>query len=129
MPTQPIDLMFGGYRRKILAALLLRPDESFHVRELERMTGIPAGSLHRELKALSGTSLLIRTQQGNQVHYRANQLSPIYEELAGIFRKTAGLAGVLRQALNPLAGRIAAAFVFGSMATGGRHAASVPRHK
>lgn len=124
MPIQPLDLMFSGYRRTILAQLLLRPDEAFHVRELERMSGIPAGSLHRELKALFEAGLLSRSRQGNQVRYRANRSCPIYEELAGIFRKTAGLADVLREALGPLADRIAVAFVFGSMATGAQHVGS-----
>jgi predicted nucleotidyltransferase len=124
MPSQPLDLMFSGYRRTILAQLLLRPDEAFHVRELERMTGIPAGSLHRELKALFEAGLLSRSPQGNQVRYRANRSSPIYEDLASIFRKTSGLADVLREALHPLADRIAVAFVFGSMATGAQHAGS-----
>jgi len=62
MPAQPLDLMFSGYRRGILAQLLLGPDEAFHVRELERMTGIPAGSLHRELKALFEAGLLSRSR-------------------------------------------------------------------
>jgi predicted nucleotidyltransferase len=124
MPSQPLDLMFSGYRRTILAQLLLRPDEAFHVRELERMTGIPAGSLHRELKALFEAGLLSRSPQGNQVRYRANRSCPIYEDLASIFRKTSGLADVLREALHPLADRIAVAFVFGSMATGAQHAGS-----
>jgi predicted nucleotidyltransferase len=118
MPIQAIDLMFSGYRRKLLAVLLMRPEEDFHVRELERITGIPAGSLHRELKALSAAGLLTRTEQGNQVRYRADRSLPIYEELASIFRKTAGLADVLRDALQPLADRIALAFVFGSLASG-----------
>jgi DNA-binding transcriptional ArsR family regulator len=82
--------MFSAYRRKVLAVLLLRPDEDFHVRELERLTGVPAGSLHRELKALSGAGLLTRAQRGNQVRYQANRSAPIYEELTGIFRKTSG---------------------------------------
>ena len=47
MAKQAVELMFGAYRRGLLAQLLLRPDEDFHLRELERMTGIPAGSLHR----------------------------------------------------------------------------------
>ena len=120
MAKQPIELMFGAYRRRLLAQLLLRPDEKFHVRELGRMTGIPAGSIHRELKALSESGLLLREHLGNQVHYQANSACPIYEELAGIFRKTVGLAGLVCGALAALAGRIDVAFVFGSLATG-RH--------
>ncbi len=118
MAKQAVELMFGAYRRELLAKLLLRPDEDFHLRELERMTGIPAGSLHRELKALFEAGLLLKERQGNQVRYRANRTCPVYEELASIFRKTVGLAGVLSDALADLSGRIALAFVFGSLAVG-----------
>jgi predicted nucleotidyltransferase len=53
---------------------------------------------------------------GNQNHYQANADSPIFEELSGIARKTIGLADPLRDALAPLAGKIRAAFVYGSIA-------------
>ena len=79
---------------------------------------MPAGSLHRELKVLLDAGLLLREQQGNQVRYRANASHPIYAELAGIFRKTSGLADVLREALRPLEKRIDLALVFGSIARG-----------
>jgi predicted nucleotidyltransferase len=100
----------------VLALLLLRPDESFYVREIGRLTGVPAGSLHRELKALTEAGLLVRSAAGNQVRYQASRECPIYEELAAIFRKTAGLADVLRNLLSPLADKILLAFIFGSMA-------------
>lgn len=118
MPKQPIELMFGAYRRKLLATLLLRPGERYHVRELGRMTGMSAGSIHRELKVMAESGLLIREQVGNQVLYHANQSCPIYQELAAIFRKTIGLADLLHDALEDLADKIELAFVFGSMATG-----------
>jgi predicted nucleotidyltransferase len=118
MPNDPIDLLFNAYRRQVLGLLLLRPEDSLHVREIARLTGVPAGSLHRELRALSDAGLLLREPAGNQVRYRANRASPIYPELAGIFRKTAGMADLLREALSPAAARIDAAFVFGSMARG-----------
>jgi predicted nucleotidyltransferase len=113
-----VEVLFGAYRRQILGVLLLRPDESFYVREIARVTGVSAGSLHRELKLLSEAGLLSRTAVGNQVRYQADHSCPIYEELAGIFRKTAGLADVLRDLLNPLAKKITFAFVFGSVAQG-----------
>lgn len=124
MAKQVVELMFGAYRRKLLARLLLRPDEDFHVRELARMTGIPAGSLHRELRALAESGLLRKARQGNQVRYRADRDCPVYEELAGIFRKTIGLAGVLHDALADLADRIELAFVFGSLAVGRQRSGS-----
>jgi len=115
---QLVEVLFGAYRRKILALLLLRQDESFYVREIARVTGVPAGSLHRELKSLVDAGLLVRTASGNQVRFQANRACPIYDELAGIFRKTSGLADVLRELLTPLKRKIVLAFVFGSVAQG-----------
>lgn len=88
MSTTPIDLLFSTYRRRVLELLLLRAGDSLHVREISRLTGVPAGSLHRELRALTEAGLLLREPLGNQVRYRANRACPIFEELAGIFRKS-----------------------------------------
>ncbi len=121
--SNPVELLLSSYRRQILALLLLR-DEGFHVREIARLTGVPAGSLHRELKALSEAGLLVREPAGNQVRYHANKGNLIYPELAAIFRKTVGLADVVRDALAPLAEKIDLAFVFGSVAQGRETATS-----
>jgi predicted nucleotidyltransferase len=102
----------------VLSALLLHPEASLHVRELARLTGASAGSLHRELRALADLGLLLRHEVGRQVHYRANIDSPVFEELAGLLRKTGGLADVLRDALSPLGDKITFAFVYGSVAAG-----------
>jgi predicted nucleotidyltransferase len=124
MPKQPIEFMFSPYRRQALAVLFLRPDEQFHVRQLERMTGVSAGSLHRELKAMAESGLLLRENIGNQVFYRANTECSIYEELASIFRKTIGLTSLLQDALSDLGDKIEVAFVFGPMASGRQTAGS-----
>ncbi len=116
MSDRPIDLMFSAYRRQVLGLLLLRPNDNLHVREIARLTGVPPGSLHRELRRLAESGLLLRESAGNQVHYRANRHCPIYPELAEIFRKTAGLADVLREALAPMSELIRSAFLFGSIA-------------
>ena len=118
------EILFGAYRRKVLALLLLRSDEAFHVREISRLAGIPAGSLHRELKLLLQAGLLSRETVGNHVRYRANRDCPIFQELASIFRKTSGMADVVRDALMPLGGEMEAAFIFGSVAQGTETAAS-----
>ncbi|MDZ7789920.1 MAG: helix-turn-helix domain-containing protein [Xanthomonadales bacterium] len=100
----------------MLGLLLMRPEDSLHVREIARLTGVPPGSLHRELRTLTETGLLLREPVGNQVHYSANRNCPIYPELAEIFRQTTGLADLLREALAPLSKRIHSAFLFGSIA-------------
>lgn len=112
------ELLFGAYRRQVLALLLMHPEQSFHVREIARITGKPAGTLYRELNSLAEAGLLVRSPFGNQVHYRANPACPIYEELRGILRKTFGVADVLREALEPAADQIHVAFVYGSVARG-----------
>jgi predicted nucleotidyltransferase len=119
-----VEILFGAYRRQILGLLLLRPDETFYVREIARLTRVSAGSLHRELKLLTDAGLLLRTTVGNQVRYQANHECSIYAELAGIFRKTAGLADVLRELLAPLRSKITLALVFGSVAQGKARATS-----
>jgi predicted nucleotidyltransferase len=119
-----MDLLFGAYRQRILGELLLHPDSSYHVRELARVTDTTAGTLHKELAKLAEAGLLLREKQGNQVRYQANRLCPIYDELANIFRKTTGLADVLKDALRPLSDKIETAVVFGSVARGEETASS-----
>jgi len=58
------------------------------------------------------------------VHYRANTAHPVHAELAQLLRKTAGLADVLREALEPLGAKVELAFVYGSMASGTERAGS-----
>lgn len=113
--------LLGQTRSSVLGALFLRPEASLHVRELARLTGVSPGSLHRELRALADAGLLLRQETGRQVYYRANQQCPVYEELVGFLRKTAGLVDVLREALTPWADKIERAFVYGSMARGTEH--------
>lgn len=124
MPENLAALLFGAYRRAVLARLLLRPEESLHVREIAREIGKPAGTLVRELNALAAAGVLARKRVGNQVHFRANPACPIYEDLRAILKKTVGVADVLREALAPLAPRIGAAFVYGSIARGDERAGS-----
>lgn len=81
-------------------------------------------SLHRELRTLADAGLLVRQEVSRQVHYRANGASPVFAELADLLRKTSGLADVLRDALEPLGGKIAMAFVYSSMAAGTERATS-----
>lgn len=123
MPSTAAFLL-GQTRSSVLGALLLHPESSLHVRELARLTGASPGSLHRDLRAMADLGLLVRQEVGRQVHYRANVQSPVFEELAGLLRKTAGLVDVLREALVPVADRIERAFVYGSMARGEEHAHS-----
>ena len=119
------DLLFPNqYRRKVLGLLLMRPDQQIHLRELARVIGAAPGTLKKELDALCGVGLLRAERVGNQVRFCANTAHPVFPELQALIRKTIGLVDALRLSLAPLAGRIDAAFVFGSMASGTESAGS-----
>ena len=112
------DVLFSEYRKRILGLLLLHPEQSYHVRELARLTHTSAGTLHKELSKLSDAGILQGKRVGNQQHYSANVQCPIFEELASIFRKTSGLADVIAGALSSVKNQIQFAIVFGSVARG-----------
>ncbi|MET0542234.1 MAG: helix-turn-helix domain-containing protein [Variovorax sp.] len=116
--TGVAEYLMGQARSRVLAELFLHPERALHVRELARATGVSPGSLHRELRGLSETGLLLRDEIGRQVHYRANAQSPVFAELAGLLRKTIGIADVLRDALSTLRESVQLAFVYGSVAAG-----------
>ena len=119
------DLLFPNqYRRKVLGLLLMRPDQQIHLRELARVIGAAPGTLKKELDALCEAGLLRAERVGNQVRFCANTAHPVFPELQALIRKTIGLVDALRLSLAPLAGRIDAAFVFGSMASGTESAGS-----
>jgi len=118
------EYLLGQTRTRVLTALLLHPEQSMHVRELARVTGASAGSLHRDLRGLGDAGILLRTEVGRQVHYQANVQSPVFHELTGLLRKTAGVADVLRDALSPLGDAVSLAFVYGSVAAGNENARS-----
>lgn len=121
MASPIADLLFSDYRRRVLGLLLMQPEQAYHVREIARLTHTQPGTLHKELSRLAEAGILEKMTQGNQVSYRANRNSLVFDELAGIVRKTSGFADVLVQALAPLAEQIQVAWVFGSMASGKAH--------
>jgi predicted nucleotidyltransferase len=118
------DALFTRTQQRVLALLFAQPGRALGVGELIQATGAGSGAIQRELARLSGSGLLVAEQVGNQKRYRANPDSPIHDELVAIVRKTFGLAVPLREALEPLADRIEAAFVYGSVAKRNDTAAS-----
>jgi predicted nucleotidyltransferase len=108
--------LFSGTQQRVLGLLFGQPDRSFYATELIGLAGIGSGAVQRELARLAQSGLVTVRAVGNQKHYQANPASPIFEELCGIARKTVGLAEPVRAALAPLASKIKAAFVFGSVA-------------
>jgi len=80
--------------------------------------------MRRELAGLTDVGIVLQIKDGNRTYYQANRGCPLFRELSGLMRKTAGLGDVLREALAPLKARITFAFIYGSQASGEATAAS-----
>lgn len=123
-PAALADALFTPVQQRVLGWLFGQPGRRYQSGELIRLANSGTGAVHRLLTRLAQTGLVTVVQVGNQKHYQANPASPVFAELAGLIRKSVGLAFPLREALAPLAEKIAAAFVYGSVARGEEHAAS-----
>jgi predicted nucleotidyltransferase len=110
--------LFARLTRELLALLYADPERSLYLRELVRLTGASPGAVQREVGELTKARLLVRSRRGRQVFYQANRSTPAFAELRGLLEKTMGTADVLRAALAPLADRIEAAALFGSVVAG-----------
>lgn len=111
--------LFGKTRQSVLALLYGRVDSSFYTKQILDAVKTGRGTVQRELKTLTDAGIITREMEGRQVYYRANEKCPIFNELKSIVRKTFGVADVVRQSLVSVAGKIRAAFIFGSVAWSG----------
>jgi DNA-binding transcriptional ArsR family regulator len=102
----------------MLAATLLHPDRWWYLSDLARHLGVRPSSLQRELATLASADILRQRREGKRVYFRANPDCPFLADLQGLLLKTAGLVDVLREALGPVTGQIAWAFVHGALARG-----------
>lgn len=112
------ETLFGKTRRAILSLLYGHADETFYLRQLVRVAGGGTGAVQRELKTLEKAGIIMRIEKGRQVYYQANPHCAVFVELKSLIMKTGGMGDTLRMALLPLAERIQAAFIYGSIARG-----------
>jgi predicted nucleotidyltransferase len=117
-PTGLVDALLTPVQQRVLGLLFGQPSRRFQSAELIRLAHSGTGATHRLLQRLASSSLIRTSTEGHQKYYQANAEAPVFEELHGLIRKTVGLAGPLYKALAPLAARIHAAFIYGSVASG-----------
>jgi len=116
--------LFSKVQQRVLGLIFAHPERSFYTSEIIRTVDSGTGAVERELSRLQRSGLISAERIGNQKHYRANQHSPIFEELHGLILKTVALKVPLAHSLEPFADRIRTAFIFGSVADGTDHAES-----
>lgn len=110
--------LFTDSQTRVLRWLFGQPERGFHLNELLRLTGLGSASLQRELRKLADAGLVRSERVGNLRRFQASAQSPVYEELVALTRKTLGVEPMLRDALEPLAPKLEAAFIYGSVAKG-----------
>ena len=118
------DTLFSKTQQRVLALLFGQSQRSFYANEIIAFAAMGSGAVQRELAKLVKSALVTVKKVGNQKHYQANQLAPIFDELRSIVMKTFGVADVLRMALQAHWPQIDLAFVYGSMAKGSEQAHS-----
>lgn len=112
------NALFSKVQQRVLGLIFGQPERSFYTSEIVRSIHSGTGAVERELSRLQSSGLVSVERIGNQKHYQANRTSPVFEELKSLVVKTVGLAGPIRQSLEPYANNIKVAFVYGSVAKG-----------
>ncbi len=107
------DALFSRTKQNVLGLLYARPARSFYTNEILRLTGMGVATIKRELDRMVDADIIKRTITGNQHHYQANPYCAVYAELSSIMHKTAGIADVLENSLQPLWPQIDSAVVYG----------------
>lgn len=108
--------LFSESQTRVFRWLFGQPERSYHLSELRRLTQLGSASLQRELNRLVDAGLVFSEHVGNQRRFQANPDSPVYGELLALTRKTLGIGPLIAEALQPLAARLAVAFIYGSVA-------------
>lgn len=102
---------------RLVLHFVLHGHEPWHVRGLQRRSGLSMSSLNRELRRLESRGLLERMDDGGRALYRAAENHPAWTTLRQVVRDFADPAEVVEEAIAGIEG-IDAAFVFGSFARG-----------
>lgn len=111
-----LDALFPRTKQRVLALLFGQPERSFAMMELIRLAKAGSGAVQRELDRLVGAGLVSVDVKGTQKRFAANRDAALFEEIRNIVDKTAGIAGVLKAALAPVAPSIRFAVLYGSVA-------------
>ncbi len=122
--ARPLEALFPSVREGILSAAFTRPEKWWYLSELAEHLHTSPSSLQRELSSLVASGILQQRREGARTYFKAEDRSPMFQDLRGLFEKTAGLVPTLREMLEPFESRIVCAFLYGSVARGTETAVS-----
>ena len=111
------ELFSSAARVKILTLFLTNPENSYYLRQVCKLAGVPVRAVQRELKKLAKVGFLTKEVSGNRTYYKVNKNFSIYKELKEIILKTTGLGKMLTEMIAKPKD-INVAFIYGSYAEG-----------
>lgn len=88
----------------------------FHLRAIERQSGLTIGTIRKEAKKLVGLNLIVKRVDGNRTYYQANMTHPIYKTIRELVLKTSGIQEVIKKAFKDQ--NVDFVFLFGSVVNG-----------
>jgi predicted nucleotidyltransferase len=105
--------MFTANQLGILAVLVTRPDSEYHMSELGRILGKPAGVFQKGLNSLQRQGYVLSRMRGNQRLFSINREHPLFNEISSIVQKTGGVEAMLRSLVARIPG-VETALIYGS---------------
>ena len=103
-------------RRKLLSLFFENEGNEYYLREMARITGVPATNIRRELKKLEEDKLFILNRRGNLLFYKLNKKHPLFKELKKILSQEIGIEFELKTLFKNLK-ELDQAFIYGSYAS------------
>lgn len=93
----------------------MNPGE-FHLREIERQSGLTIGTIQKEAEKLLALELIAKRVDGNRTYYRANISHPFYKPIREMVLKSSLLVEVFEKAFADA--QVDFVFLFGSVVSG-----------
>ncbi|MDX2434231.1 MAG: winged helix-turn-helix domain-containing protein [Desulfobacterales bacterium] len=110
-------LITSKTRIRILMRLFLNPKQHAYLRELSAEFNLSPSLVSEELKQLNAAGFLDSQKNGRQIHYKANQKHPLFNELQSMVQKSMGMDRILDSILERL-GNLEEAYLIDDYAEG-----------
>lgn len=110
-----LPLFRSDGQARVVAELFLHPEREVSLSELGRRVGLHSATIQREIARLEGAGLVRSRRVGSARVVRADDSSPVFDDLSRLVIKTLGPPAVLAEVLAGVDG-VREAHVFGSWA-------------
>lgn len=110
------NLFRSETRKKLLLLFFLNAEREYYLRELERLLGVSAGNIRREILKLEKDNIINSRRIGNIVLYQINTKNKLYNELKKVVLYSVGVQELLAPVFNDSVFKTV--FIYGSYAKG-----------